>query len=611
MTNLLQETSLEEVESQIKELQSKVNELKSDSLLTTCRAIINEASQREDALFKEFQEKIKRVRSEKSEAQNKINGFNSEIESLEDALQLLIDQQEDLLKARAAQEKLNEIKESLKEISEGTVWGEKLRPYQWDDLIHMVTAFKAGRNGVVNANDMSLGKTAETAAMLQILDHLFYEENGRLPLTLWLTKKTLVGSNFRELQKWTPDRKFIKLVKIPDATQRELMVKMAIQANATVVTNYDALNTTPLLKATKWDIIVMDEVHKVKGGANPGKPTAIFTNTKEVCQNARFVMPLTGTPIVNHPREMWCYLHIFDPDKFPNTRTFEREFCFGYGEIQVNWDALINYALKDRVIRRTKKEAGLQLPDKIREIRYLEMEGQQLVHYQNLREQFFTWLDANQEKALTATSILAQLTRLRQCSIIPSSISVDGIQLDCTESVKLDETMDIIEQLVAADEQFVVFSSQFNEPLFELSRRIKQSYPVLPFDIITGSNSADLDKYEQAFQKGETKALLINMKTGSEGLNLHKSPDDWVGGASHAIFLDLWWNPALNTQAEDRLHRPGATDTVECHILRCEDSVDLFIAGILEEKDAMINGIMERDELRTNHDWKSMLEGLI
>lgn len=614
-------TSLDEVLERIQILEENLNLLKNSQLVERAKEVLNSASQREQELFAEFQKKIETLRTERNAAESVINKFQHEVHDTETELEFLKRKQVEFIKAQAAMEKLEELKVSLEELASTFSWREKLRPYQWDDICHTSAAFQAGRSGVLNANDMGLGKTLETIAQLDLLDHLFYKEVGRLPVVLWLTKKSLVGNTFNEVRKWST-RRCIKLSKIPDRKQRELIVSMGITNHATIITNYDAINSTPLIKNTKWDIVVMDEVHKVKGGAN-STPTQIFTNTKEVCKNARFILPLTGSPIVNHPKEMWCYLNIFDEHKFPSVRQFEREFCFGYGEvdedgkplIQVNWDKLIMNALKDRVIRRSKSEVLKDLPDKEREFRYLEMEGDQLAHYESLRTNFFTWLDGEQTKPLSATSILAQLTRLRQCAIYPGGIKVKdedtgGINmLSCSESVKLDEAMDIIEELTRMNEQVVVFSSQFNEPLFELERRIVSTLGVSTA-ILTGSNSADLEKFQTDFQQGKTRVLLINMKTGSEGLNLQKS-SAWPGGASHCIFLDLWYNPAQNLQAEDRLHRIGQTDSVTIYILQCENSVDQFIAEILERKEEMISGIMERDELRTGHDWKSLLESLI
>ena len=97
------------------------------------------------------------------------------------------------------------------------------------------------------------------------------------------------------------------------------------------------------------------------------------------------------------------------------------------------------------------------------------------------------------------------------------------------------------------------------------------------------------------------------MATGSEGLNLQKNPDFWPGGASYAIMMDLWWSPARNEQAEARIHRQGANEPVTVYILQNNDSVDAFIAMLLEEKSRIFSQIMEADELRPVTDWALIL----
>jgi SNF2 family DNA or RNA helicase len=147
-----------------------------------------------------------------------------------------------------------------------------------------------------------------------------------------------------------------------------------------------------------------------------------------------------------------------------------------------------------------------------------------------------------------------------------------------------------------------VFSSQFNAPLFELERRIADQFKV-KCETITGENSSQIDPIEERFKTGETRILCINMKTGGEGLNLQ--------AASHAIFLDLWWNPESNRQAEARLYRQGQKNTVVIHILQAEESVDQYIQSILDKKNEMITGVMEDSTFRKESGWRDYLTDLI
>jgi len=53
-----------------------------------------------------------------------------------------------------------------------------------------------------------------------------------------------------------------------------------------------------------------------------------------------------------------------------------------------------------------------------------------------------------------------------------------------------------------------------------------------------------------------TKILLMSLRCASIGLNLSV--------ANRVIFLDLWWNPAIESQAIDRVHRIGQKKKSVC-----------------------------------------------
>jgi SNF2 family DNA or RNA helicase len=606
---------LNKINAKIKEIQASMESMAPG--ISDLDKIIDQGKKDEELLLDEFTKKINDLREARRNEEIQRASLAQQLREIETELENQRRLHALTIQQLAAEQEFAKTKKQFEALRQDMPWNDSIMPFQWDDVCFMAANFLAGKNGVLNANDMGLGKTFESGALIDLLGILFAQKYDRLPRILWLTKKTLRYSTMKELRRWNDDRKLVALE--GDVKQREFMLELAVGSNAIVVANYDQLNTTGLDKY-EWDLVFMDEVHKLKGGAS-SKPTQVFLNTKEICHKAKFIVPMSGSPIQNHPKEMWTYLHIFAPDRFPDVRHFERNYCFGWGQrdedgnpiVSVDWEKIIR-AMKDRVIRHSKQECLPDLPDKVREFRYVEMEGKQLEIYNQLRTEFFVWLDDQKDAALTFTSILAQLTRLRQAAIIPSSMQIklptgEVRSVQCEESAKIDEAMEILEQLVGAGEQVVVFSSQFNEPLREISRRISNELYVRS-EILSGESSSRFEQIENDFQQGDIRVLLVNMKTGGEGLNLQKS-DKWPGGSNNAIFLDLWWNPKFNEQAEDRLHRQGQKDAVTIHVLQAEGSVDSFIAAKLEEKEQMIEGIMERDELRKGADWKSVLMEMI
>ena len=113
---------------------------------------------------------------------------------------------------------------------------------------------------------------------------------------------------------------------------------------------------------------------------------------------------------------------------------------------------------------------------------------------------------------------------------------------------------------------------------------------------------------EYDFQQGKIDVLCVNSAMG-EGLNLQKS-EQWPGGSSAVIFLDLWWNSARNDQCTDRVYRQGANEPVNVYHIKNEESVDQYLDLIIAKKDEEITGVTSSEKLRPA-DWASMMKGKI
>lgn len=593
-----------------------------------------------EAQFQEFREKQLLIQKEKHSLENEIYQVKSGAIKTKNEIAKLEQDKLRLLEMLAAEAKLDELHARLEEMVKDSFFWSKAREYQKQDILYMLGAYDSGLSGILNALDMSLGKTAESACFDEIIQEVFFKKHGRLPRVLWLTKKSLIKTTYKEILRWNPERKIITFDGSLNPHQRDFVTELAIANNAMLLANYDALNSTPKLLEIEWDFVYMDEVHKLKGGsACRCKPihktyskncgaTAIWQKAAKLIEGLRnrkgFFVPLSGSPIQNHPKEMWAYLYLFDPERFPSVRQFERQYCFGWGEgVKVNFETLIS-AMKNQVIRRKKTDPDVHvsLPDLEWEYRYLDHTPEQATIYNQVRDMFFYELDKESGSVLTATAIIAKLTRLRQINVWPGSIVVkdkDGSprRLQCDSSSKIDEALEIIEELVVSQgEQVVVFTAQFNEPIFEVQRRVRElsvNGRKATCETLTGDNSDKTNDLQEAFQNGEIDVFCINMATGAEGLNLHKDPEKWTGGSTYGVFLDLWYNPETNNQARDRIWRPGQSHQgVVIYSLLVEDSVDKFITELLEKKSEMIEGIVDSESMkRTGADWKTYLKDLL
>ncbi len=543
---------------------------------------------------------------------------NREIQAEEERQRLERLKIEEERRLRAEMLSMKEVDDEIRKLCEGFEAYDKAHPYQIEDVVSSINAYKAGKRGMLNANDMGMGKTFESAIVLYCMQKLLAETLGRKPKILWLTKKSLVTkeSTKKEIARWNPNWKTIQPVDGGSPAQREFVVEFYRDSDMAdmFLANYEFVRTTPVAQTMKWDIIVVDEVHKLKGGANSNGPTNIWTSIKNLCVNAEYVLMLSGTPMVNAPEEMWSYLHIFNPEKFPDLKTFKKNFMeyktiAGEFKLVVDANKLLEQVLKGQMIRRSAAEVGLQIPELNYEVVEIERTPAQDEAYKQMQNHFFVWLDEQQDKPLSAMAIIAQLTRLRQINVWPvvnfTRTDENGYEvtetLDIRESSKIDEAMDIIDN---AQDQVIIFST-FNEPMYEIQRRCRLKG--LRCEIISGSEKHNFD-VEAEFQQGRINVLCLNSSMG-EGLNLQKNPEHWPGGASYGIFLDLWWSPARNEQCIKRIHRQGSSIPVFIYELQNVPSVDQFIKAKNDEKNEQFNSIMESGEIRPASEWKKLLGG--
>jgi SNF2 family DNA or RNA helicase len=81
--------------------------------------------------------------------------------------------------------------------------------------------------------------------------------------------------------------------------------------------------------------------------------------------------------------------------------------------------------------------------------------------------------------------------------------------------------------------------------------------------------------------------MLLSIMTGSVGLNLT--------GANNMIICDLNWNPQLECQVMNRIHRFGQVKDVVITKFICYDTIEERILELQEEKLKIADSTLDRD----------------
>ena len=91
------------------------------------------------------------------------------------------------------------------------------------------------------------------------------------------------------------------------------------------------------------------------------------------------------------------------------------------------------------------------------------------------------------------------------------------------------------------------------------------------------------------FQEDEDhKILVATLKTGGTGLNLT--------AARYVIHYDLWWNPAVENQATDRVHRIGQDKDVMVYRFITKGTLEEEIDAISKRKTDLAGKAIINDE---------------
>ncbi len=236
------------------------------------------------------------------------------------------------------------------------------------------------------------------------------------------------------------------------------------------------------------------------------------------------------------------------------------------------------------LLRRTKAQVAKDLPDRVEEDLFCEIEGEQKTLYRaelKAAQQLLLGVKTQKELARQQFNFLTCLLRLRQICCHPRLL-----QPDCeAPSAKTESLLEQLEPLMEEGQKVLVFS-QFVTMLDLLRPQIEQrQWPVFYLAGQT-ENRGDLVR---RFQEAEGPAVfLISLKAGGFGLNLT--------AASYVILFDPWWNPAVENQAIDRTHRIGQTSKVMAYRLLIKDSIEEKIRDLQKQKSALAGDVFGEEK---------------
>ncbi|XP_054471229.1 SWI/SNF-related matrix-associated actin-dependent regulator of chromatin subfamily A-like protein 1 isoform X2 [Anoplopoma fimbria] len=415
-----------------------------------------------------------------------------------------------------------------------------LMPFQRDGVNFAVS--KQGR--LLLADDMGLGKTVQAICIAA-----YYRSEWPLLVVAPSSVRFTWAEAFR---RWLPSLS-------PDSINVVVKAKDNLRSGLVNIISYDLLGRMDKLQlASPFNVLIMDECHFLKN-----MKTARCKAAMPLLKAAKRVMLLSGTPAMSRPSELYTQILAVRPALFPRFHEFGMRYCSAT-QSTWGWDYSGSSNLGELrllleeclMLRRLKCDVLSQLPAKQRKVVTVTIDG----------------VNTRIKAALSASA--KQLANGHRNKKEEKEALL--VFYNHTAEAKLQAIMEYITDMVECGrEKFLVFAHHklvLDHITAELGKK-----NVVYIRIDGSTPSAERQKLCEKFQfSTQTCVAVLSITAANMGITLH--------AADLVVFAELFWNPGVLVQAEDRVHRIGQTSNVNIHYLVAKGTADDHLWPMLQEK---------------------------
>ncbi len=407
-------------------------------------------------------------------------------------------------------------------------------------------AFLGEMESALLGDDMGLGKTVQAIVALRLL-----VRTGRIRGALIISPKAVLPQWKKHLDDWAPD---VVCYAVDGLRERRRAFWEALAGKSgmlchVLLANYETIREDQeVLVGKPFDLVVLDEISRIKNDI------AITRAVKSL--NARRRWGLSGTPLENRIEDLHSIFSFLRPGLLRETDIRPSD---------------VSKKMAPYFLRRRGEDVLKDLPPKSLQDLWLALTPAQREAYDRVEQEGVVRLKSGTD--VTVQHVLALITRLKQiCNFDPHS----------GESVKADWVLSHLDEICEGGNKVLLFS-QYVETLKILQDRMKSYQPLL---YTGGLSDRQREEVIKTFKEDKSRQiLLLSLKAGGVGLNLQE--------ANLVFHYDLWWNPAVQRQAEYRVYRIGQTKPVFVRRLLTEDTIEAGIDKILRGKQELFDETIE------------------
>lgn len=454
---------------------------------------------------------------------------------------------------------------------EGTGWLERLR------TMHL--------NGIL-ADDMGLGKTLQ--AIIALTQH---KQEHAEALSIVVCPTSLVYNWKEEICKFNPKLRALPIDGAP--VQRKKLLN-DIHRYDVVITSYSLLQKDiDFYKTIPFSYAILDEAQHIK---NRGT-----RNAKSVkMMQAAHRLILTGTPIENSLDELWSLFDFLMPGLLSSYDRFVEKYIRNPSQPTGKNLELLRKKVSPFILRRMKKDVLSELPPVSEIVYHCNLSPTQHQLYQSYaasaREEL-SKLVKKEGFEKVQIHVLATLTRLKQICCHPAIFAKE--KPEAGDSSKYDMLMELLPTLMEGKHKTVIFS-QYTRMLNIMREDLKLQG--IRFEYLDGSSKNRMEIVKNFNENASIPIFLVSLKAGGTGLNLV--------GADTVIHYDLWWNPAVENQATDRVNRIGQkSSSVSAYKFVTKGTIEEKIMDLQNRKKDLVKRVVTSDEDAISKlTWEEVLE---
>ena len=434
-------------------------------------------------------------------------------------------------------------------------------------------AYAVDHGRTMIADEMGLGKTVQALSTVELQD----------AYPVLVVVPAVVKLNWlREANRWVPGR----TVQVAEGRKPR-----TITADILVI-NYDILPYwSEEVRKHGWQAVIFDESHYLKNAKAKRTKAA-----KTIAHTIPLRLLLTGTPVLNRPVELTSQLDVMGRlDDFGGFWTFVHRYCAAHKN-PWGWDFTgasnleeLHTKLRETCfVRRTKAQVLGDLPAKQKITMPVDFDR---THYDEVDADLKVWLkeriladeewrarlaamaDEDAEAARTAWHKEQAMGRAK------TLVKIEALKQAAAES-KLPAVCDWTTSFLDSGRKLVLFAHHKSvvNGIADCIREAGYSVVTITGDTQPEDRQANVDRFQT---DPDVRLLVANIQAGGVGITLT--------AASDVAFAELPWRPGDLTQAEDRCHRIGQTETVTAWYLLAANTIEEKIAGMLDNKRAVVD----------------------